>query len=117
MENLLAMPVRPLEVMLGKIIPYVGLGYVQVLLILGVSVARVRRAGARLGAALLLVLGLFIASNLALGFTILDRCADADAGAATGAVRLAAVVHAVGLHVSRSRECRSGRAPSVKPGR
>ena len=29
MENLLAMPVRPVEVMLGKIIPYVGLGYVQ----------------------------------------------------------------------------------------
>lgn len=39
MENLLSMPVRPLEVMLGKIMPYVGLGYVQVFLILAVSVA------------------------------------------------------------------------------
>ena len=34
MENLLAMPVRPLEVMIAKIVPYVVIGYVQVLLIL-----------------------------------------------------------------------------------
>jgi ABC-2 type transport system permease protein len=70
MENLLAMPVRPLEVMLGKIIPYVGLGYVQVLLILAVSVL-VFGIPVRGSVLLLLaVLGLFIASNLALGFTI-----------------------------------------------
>ena len=31
MENLLAMPVTPLEIMLGKIIPYMGVGAVQVL--------------------------------------------------------------------------------------
>ncbi len=34
MENLLATPVRPLEVMLGKIIPYVGVGFVQASIIL-----------------------------------------------------------------------------------
>ena len=34
MENLLAMPVRPLEVMLGKIVPYIVVGYVQVAIIL-----------------------------------------------------------------------------------
>jgi ABC-2 type transport system permease protein len=70
MENLLSMPVRPLEVMLGKIIPYVGLGYVQVLLILGMSILvfGIPVRGSVL--LLLLVLGLFIASNLALGFTI-----------------------------------------------
>ncbi len=34
MEALLAMPVRPLEVMLGKIVPYIMIGYVQVTLIL-----------------------------------------------------------------------------------
>ena len=34
MENLLAMPVRPLEVMLGKIVPYVFVGYLQAGLIL-----------------------------------------------------------------------------------
>src|SRR3989338_4925842 len=34
MESLLATPVRPLEVMIGKILPYVMVGYVQVCLIL-----------------------------------------------------------------------------------
>jgi ABC-2 type transport system permease protein len=34
MENLLAMPVQPLEVMIGKIAPYVLVGYVQVVVIL-----------------------------------------------------------------------------------
>ncbi|MEO6245838.1 MAG: ABC transporter permease, partial [Opitutaceae bacterium] len=34
MENLLATPVRPFEVMLGKIIPYIVVGYIQVTLIL-----------------------------------------------------------------------------------
>lgn len=69
MENLLAMPVRPLEVMLGKIIPYVGLGYVQVLLILAIAVTvfGVPVRGSIL--LLLLALGVFIACNLALGFT------------------------------------------------
>lgn len=33
MENLLAMPVRPVEVMLGKIAPYVGVGFIQVTII------------------------------------------------------------------------------------
>ena len=70
MENLLAMPVRPLEVMLGKIIPYVGLGYVQVLLTL--IMAFIAFGVPVRGSVLLLLfaLGLFIASNLALGFTI-----------------------------------------------
>ena len=30
MENLLAMPVRPIEVMLAKVVPYIVIGYVQV---------------------------------------------------------------------------------------
>ena len=38
MENLLAMPVRPIEVMLAKIVPYIFVGYVQVALILIVSI-------------------------------------------------------------------------------
>ena len=68
MENLLAMPVRPVEVMLGKIIPYVGLAYVQTALILTVSVlvfAVPVRGSIPL---LLLALGVFIACNLAMGF-------------------------------------------------
>jgi ABC-2 type transport system permease protein len=37
LENLLATPVRPLEMMVGKILPYVIFGYLQVLLIFGAS--------------------------------------------------------------------------------
>ncbi len=70
MENLLAMPVRPLEVMLGKIVPYIFLGYVQVGLILAAAVLRVPGAGATARCRCSsLGLGLFIAANLAVGFT------------------------------------------------
>ena len=69
MENLLSMPVRPLEVMLGKIMPHVGLGYVQVFLILAVSVAVFGVPIHGSIPLLLAVLGLFILCNLALGFT------------------------------------------------
>jgi ABC-2 type transport system permease protein len=69
MENLLAMPVRPIEVMLAKVVPYIAIGYLQVTLILVI-------AGAVFGlpvrgsiVLLILALGLFIASNLALGLT------------------------------------------------
>ncbi len=37
MENLLAMPASPLEIMLGKILPYLGVGAVQILVVLGAS--------------------------------------------------------------------------------
>lgn len=68
MENLLAMPVQPVEVMLGKIIPYVGLAYVQTALILVVSVGvfAIPVRGSIL--LLLLALGVFMACNLAMGF-------------------------------------------------
>ncbi len=69
MENLLSMPVRPLEVMMGKIMPYVGLGYIQVFLILAVAVAVFGVPVHGSIPLLLAVLGLFIACNLALGFT------------------------------------------------
>ena len=69
MENLLAMPVRPVEVMLGKIVPYVGLAYVQTGLILVVSVAVFDVPVRGSIPLLLLALGVFIACNLALGFT------------------------------------------------
>ena len=69
MENLLAMPVRPIEVMVAKIVPYIAIGYVQVVLIMAISAA-VFDLPVRGSLFLLLVaLGLFIASNLALGFT------------------------------------------------
>jgi len=69
MENLLSTPVRPTEVMIGKIVPYIVVGYVQVFLILlaahflfGVPVV---------GSVplLLVVMLLFIFANLAVGIT------------------------------------------------
>jgi ABC-2 type transport system permease protein len=69
MENLLATPVRPLEVMVGKIVPYILVGYIQVSLIL--AVAHFIFAVPLLGnlALLLSVTLLFIAANLSLGIT------------------------------------------------
>jgi ABC-2 type transport system permease protein len=69
MENLLATPVKPLEVMLGKIVPYIVVGYVQVVVIL--TAARFLFGVPMLGSVALLsaVLILFIAANLAIGFT------------------------------------------------
>jgi ABC-2 type transport system permease protein len=68
MENLLAMPVRPLEVMLGKVLPYVALGYVQAGLILAAAmlVFGVPMRGDLV--TLALGLGFFIAANLSVGF-------------------------------------------------
>jgi len=69
MENLLATPVRPFEVMLGKIVPYILIGYVQVVVIL--VAAKQLFAVPMVGSLALLsaVLVLFIAANLAIGFT------------------------------------------------
>lgn len=69
MENLLATPLKPLEVMIGKILPYIMVGYIQVMLILVLAkfVFGVPMQGSIL---LLLVLCLpFIAANLAVGLT------------------------------------------------
>jgi len=69
MENLLATPVRPAEVMLGKILPYVLVGLVQVGVILVVATALfdVPVVGSLL--VLLPCVLVFIAANLAVGFT------------------------------------------------
>jgi len=68
-ENLLAMPASPFEVMIGKILPYVAVGYIQATLI--VIGAYFIFNVPILGSLLLLAgtAGLFIAANLALGFT------------------------------------------------
>jgi ABC-2 type transport system permease protein len=69
MENLLAMPVRPLEVMIAKITPYVVIGYAQVALILLASAVFFHLPIRGSIPLLLAALGLFIAGNLALGVT------------------------------------------------
>ena len=70
MENLLAMPVRPFEVMTGKLVPYIFIGLVQVTLIQLVArfVFQVPFVGgipALYSAALL-----FVAANLTVGITL-----------------------------------------------
>jgi ABC-2 type transport system permease protein len=68
MENLLAMPARPSEIMVGKILPYIGLGLVQVAIVL--VAARFLFAVPMLGSLWLLsgALLVFITANVALGY-------------------------------------------------
>jgi ABC-2 type transport system permease protein len=68
MENLLAMPITPLEVMLGKLLPFIGVAAIQVLVI--VSAARLVFGVPMMGNPGVLAVGLlvFIAANLSMGF-------------------------------------------------
>jgi ABC-2 type transport system permease protein len=69
MESLLSMPIRPVEVMLGKIVPYVLVGFIQATLIVGIGVLLfgVPVRGSLIMLALLSTL--FITTNLAIGYT------------------------------------------------
>ncbi|MGH8455996.1 MAG: ABC transporter permease [Stenotrophobium sp.] len=69
MENLLATPVLPIEVMIGKILPYVLIGYIQVLVILLAAyyVFNVPIVGSLI--LLLACVLVFILANLTVGIT------------------------------------------------
>jgi ABC-2 type transport system permease protein len=69
MESLLSMPITPVEVMLGKIVPYVLVGFIQAILIIGIGVFLfgVPVRGSLIMLALLLTL--FITTNLSIGYT------------------------------------------------
>ena len=70
METLLATPLRPIEVMIGKLTPYVMVGTIQATVI--ITVARILFGVPMAGgwAALILGLFLFIVGSLSLGFLI-----------------------------------------------
>ncbi|GAB6124909.1 ABC transporter permease [Humidesulfovibrio idahonensis] len=70
MENLLSTPVKPLEVMLGKIVPYIMVGYIQMALI--ILAAKFLFAVPLLGSLVpVFVLSfVFIAANLSVGVTL-----------------------------------------------
>ncbi len=70
METLLATPVRPLEVMIGKTAPYIGVGAVQVVIVLLVAnvLFQIPFTGSMI--AFLLGVTLFIFANLMLGYLI-----------------------------------------------
>jgi ABC-2 type transport system permease protein len=69
MENLLSMPIRPIEIMLGKITPYIVIGFLQASLIVlaGVILFGVPVLGSF--GLLALLTTLFIATNLSIGYT------------------------------------------------
>jgi len=69
MESLLSMPIRPVEVMFGKIIPYVMVGFLQAAMILGIGVFLF---GVPVFGSMLLLTALttlFITANLSIGYT------------------------------------------------
>jgi ABC-2 type transport system permease protein len=70
MENLLAMPTTPIEVMTGKLIPYIGIGLIQstIILLAARYVFHVPFFG-NIGAIYLVAL-LFVAANLTVGITL-----------------------------------------------
>ena len=70
LENLLAMPAKPIEVMLGKIAPFIIIAYLQALVIL--VIARILLGMPIEGSPLLLVASLtvYIIANLGIGFSI-----------------------------------------------
>ena len=70
MENLLSTPARPLEVITGKIVPYIAIGLIQASIIL--VAARLVFDVPFMGSLLTVYLGalLFIAANLTVGITL-----------------------------------------------
>ena len=69
MESLLSMPIKPVEIMFGKIVPYVLVGFIQASLIVGIGVFLfgVPVRGSLIMLALLSTL--FITTNLSIGYT------------------------------------------------
>ena len=70
MENLLASPVTPVEIMLGKITPYIVTGHIQVGIVLALAVFLFKVPFTGDPAALYAASVLFIAANLTVGVTI-----------------------------------------------
>jgi ABC-2 type transport system permease protein len=69
MESLLSMPIKPVEVMFGKIIPYVLVGFIQATLIIGIGVLLFGVPVYGSLTLLALLSTLFITTNLAIGYT------------------------------------------------
>ena len=68
-ENLLSTPALPVEVMTGKLVPYILIGLIQVSLILAAALVLFEVPMQGNVALLYLVVSLFIAANLTLGIT------------------------------------------------
>jgi len=69
MESLLSMPITPVEIMIGKIVPYIIVGFIQASLIIGIGMGLF---GVPVFGSLVLLAALstlFIATNLSVGYT------------------------------------------------
>ncbi len=69
LENLLSLPIKPIEIMIGKIVPYVIVGILQAALIIGIGIGLF---GVPVLGSLTLLAGLstlFIITNLSIGYT------------------------------------------------
>ena len=98
MEQLIVSPLRPWELILGKIIPYIFVGYAQITIALfaGIIVFNVPVRGS---ITLLYVLSaLFITASLSLGVLNLQLLQNADAGHTDGRICAAAEHYAVGIY-------------------
>jgi len=69
MESLLSMPITPFEIMLGKIVPYILVGFVQATLIIGIGITLFGVPVVGSLAVLAALSTLFIATNLSIGYT------------------------------------------------
>jgi len=69
MESLLSMPITPIEIMIGKIVPYIIVGFVQAALIIGVGMGLFGVPVIGSLSLLAALSTLFIATNLAVGYT------------------------------------------------
>ena len=108
MENLLSMPATPLEIMLGKILPYLAVGAVQVAVVLLAAQADFRHPLRRQSGA---DPGRRSCLRARAGHPRLPdfhRVAHADAGHAADVLLLSAVADAVGFHVSVSGDAALG---------
>lgn len=69
MESLLSMPITPIEIMLGKIVPYILIGFIQATLIVGLGILLFGVPVVGSLALLAALSTLFIATNLSIGYT------------------------------------------------
>ena len=114
MENLLAMPATPFEIMIGKVLPFIGVGAVQVAVVLSfVEICCSRcRSSARLSLLARRHPDLHHGAGAA-RLHILDAGAHADAGDAADLLLLPAVDPACRASCSPIAACRTGRRRSA----
>ena len=107
-ENLLAMPTRPVEIMIGKIVPNIFVGAFQCALIL--LVAKFVFHVPMLGSFWLLAAtsAIYITALLARRLHHLHHRPEPDAGDADDVLLLPALDHAVGIYLPVPRHARLG---------